>query len=77
MFEIEKNVPIPDHAYEGKYNSRYPFPRLEVRDSFVVRGDKKEQLRALQAFYTMRKRYNDKTFLYAREKDGIRFWRVA
>ena len=77
MFEIEKNVPIPDAAYEKTHISRYPFRQLSVNDSFIVRGDKTTQQKALQAFYNMRKRYNDKTFLYARENDGIRFWRVA
>lgn len=77
MFEIEKNVPIPDQAYENTYTSRYPFSKLAVNDSFIVRGDKKVQTRAIQAYYHARKRYPEKSFLYAHEKDGIRFWRVA
>lgn len=77
-YKIEKNIPIPDEAFASKYaykKTKYPFDRLEINDSFWVSNTKGKS--PIHRYYVARKRHPDRTFLYAKEGDGIRFWRVA
>jgi hypothetical protein len=41
MFEIEKDVPIPENAVGTDRRAKYPFNSMEIGDAFFVPGDKK------------------------------------
>lgn len=71
--EIEKNIPIPrSHAEGGKY----PFPQMEIGDSFVVPADRG---RAATVACARQKRKHGKQFATRKTEDGkfVRVWRIA
>ena len=72
MFEIEKDVKIPA---KKKLNLLYPFPFMEVGDSFLVKKDDLQKLHSSASYY---RRRTDKTkkFTIRSVPDGARCWRI-
>jgi hypothetical protein len=75
-FKIEKDVPVP-----GTYHHRakYPFPEMEVGDSFLVPyGGKPKRVvmnnvRSAGSYYGKR---HGIRFVFRTEEGGVRTWRV-
>jgi len=72
MFEIEKNVPLP----ERKANtSKYPFNSMEIGDSFAVPADIKG---TVMNAATTSGRYHGKKFSARQiDENTARIWRTA
>lgn len=71
MFKIEKNVPMPNGLRTR--GSRYPFPQMEVGDSFFAQGSRGT---IASAAHTYGKKHGFR-FSSRTEGDGVRVWRVA
>jgi len=70
MYEIEKNVPIPECQKAG----RFPYEELDVNDSFRVEGVKLQSV--CNSNYRANKRLGRK-FVARVDGDGVRVWRVS
>jgi len=70
-YVIEKGVPIPTTATA---RAKYPFPKMEVGDSFLIATEL--QNRVAQAAFHYGKRNNVKLTL-RKVADGVRVWRIA
>lgn len=73
MFKIEKNVEIPGGAGSVGVRNRYPFPDMEVGDSFFVPGE--QGSKAGPAAHTWG-RVHGRKFMTQKEGDGVRIWRI-
>ena len=72
MYKIEKNIPI------GVVNqTKYPFSKMEVGDSFFVKGDKKKITAVTVAATTYKKNTEGTNFISRRNESGVRVWRTA
>lgn len=74
MYAIEKNVPAPPAAQSTR---RYPFPDMEVGDSFFVQTESARtnpRLRSCAALYGKR---HGKKFRVRSVDGGSRVWRIA
>ena len=71
MFEIEKNVKF-DHTYGRR---KYPFPDMEVGDSFYVEPD--AVVKARSAANSWGKKNGGRKFSGKLHGDGGRIWRIA
>lgn len=67
MFEIEKNVPVPEER------TRYPLGKMEVTDSFLAMG--KAAYSARSAAHKYGKNHGKK-FKTRTVEGGMRIWRV-
>lgn len=80
--KIEKGVPMPvfpdgrTRRYETKAGGEYPFPQMEVGDSFVVPIDRKGAVGVACNSY---KKKHGKQFTTRKTEDGnfVRVWRIA
>ena len=71
--EIEKSIPIPRaHATRKEY----PFPQMEIGDSFVVPIDRRVAVGVACHSY---KKKHGKQFTTRKTEDGkfVRVWRIA
>lgn len=70
MYEIEDNVPLPNHLG----GTAYPFDRLEIGQSFFVPNKKLSSFTALTQYYKtkLRRKFTCRTM-----DGGVRVWRVA
>lgn len=73
MFKIEKTVEIPGSAGSVGGPNRYPFPAMEVGDSFFVPGA--QGAKAGPAAHTWG-RLHGRKFATRKEGDGVRIWRI-
>lgn len=73
MFKIEKTVEIPGNAGRTGGPNRYPFPDMEVGDSFFVSGA--QGSKAGPAAHTWGRSHGRK-FVTRKEGDGVRIWRI-
>jgi hypothetical protein len=73
MFEIQKDVPTPKHIGSGA-KPKYPFPQMEVGDSFFAPGITARGLSNATQWHANK---TGKKFTCATEADGARCWRVA
>lgn len=73
MYEIEKNIPIPDPNKGRK--SKYPFATMQVGDSFFVSDKKQTVIGSCASAYS--KRNPDVKFTVRVAEGGVRCWRVA
>jgi len=72
MYKIEKNIPV------GQINtSGYPFSKMEIGDSFFVKGDKKKINAVTVSTSTYKKKNVGKNFTSRTNEEGIRVWRTA
>jgi hypothetical protein len=71
MYKIEKNIPI---GYANK--PMYPFDKMEVGDSFFVKGDKKKANSVGVAVSGYKKRTPGVYFTCRVSNEGIRVWRI-
>lgn len=71
-FEIESGIPIPERK---KRQSKYPFSRLEVGDSFFVPG--KTALNFARMAYANSKKAGIRCRVWDDEKDGVTGVRVG
>ena len=74
MFEIEKNVPLPDRMDAGK-KPFYPFGEMSVGDSILVPTDAAE--RVGYALVKWKARHAGWDYATRRGPDGMRVWRTA
>ncbi len=80
MYEIEKNISII--KCRMKRERKYPFPEMEIGDSFFVPSNEKEVKKKRNAVMAAAHYYQNRKFvsrIISSEKDiiiGIRFWRV-
>jgi hypothetical protein len=72
MYKIEKNIPV---GYETK--PAYPFEKMNVGDSFFVKGDKKKINSVGVAVSGYKKKTPGVNFTCRASNDGIRVWRIA
>jgi hypothetical protein len=76
--KVESGIPIPSGS--GGRPNRYPFPDMEVGESFFTQGIK-AGIRARTAAAAYQRRHPPVTFRTAIEvidyKQGIRIWRTA
>ena len=88
MFEIQKNVPIPESRGRHGRPNNYPFVDMEVGDSFAVAvGPEKtiasvqRQLRSVAVSFARRNASYQKYVTRALVEDGtgvvVRIWRTA
>jgi hypothetical protein len=73
MFQIEKNIAAPKHIGGGA-RPKYPFPEMEVGDSFFAPGITARGLSNATQWHANK---TGKKFTCATEADGARCWRVA
>ena len=74
--KIEKDIPIP----KIRSNSKYPFDRMEVGDSFLVEMEsyslsKHSSISSCAISWAIRNN-KDAKFSCRRVKNGIRLWRI-
>lgn len=69
MIKIDKDVPVPPF----KRALKYPFDKMEVGDSFMVKGVKRENLAVTAAKYGKK---SGKAFLVRDIEGGVRCWRI-
>ncbi len=72
MINIDKNISIPNDANTKGRGMIYPFPNMEIGDSFYA--DKKHKASAQAACRIYGLRHNMK-FCTRKENTGIRIWR--
>lgn len=81
--QIEKNIPLPPRAYDkAGRNTRYPFPDMEIGDSFILKlsaDPKKARAKRVSIsglmLYHARKR--GAKYASRRLADGLRVWRIS
>ncbi len=72
-FTIEKGVPLSDARKTTRL--KYPFPDMEIGDSFCVPGDRRNTLSVAASLYGKR---NGLKFTVSCQGDGrVRCWRVS
>ena len=69
-FTIEKNIPTPHKVG----NAKYPFPDMEIGDSFSVARDMELRIRAASRLWG---KHHDAKFITRKNGDGFRVWRTA
>jgi len=72
MYKIEKNIPIGQIHLNG-----YPFAKMEIGDSFFVKGDKKKINAVTVSTSTYKKKNAGTNFTCRTNEDGVRVWRIA
>jgi len=75
-FEIEKNVPMPEASPNKGRPRVYPFPEMEVGDSFVVEIEDSKLLRSAAGAYS-RKYGGTFTVRIDRKTQEVRCWRMT
>lgn len=72
MYEIEKGIPLPG------LNTKYPFEKMEVGDSFFIENPIKDNRgNPLSLSGQANQRYGGKKrFAQRKEGSGIRIWRI-
>jgi len=75
-FEIEKNVPMPKESPNKGRPRIYPFPEMEVGDSFVVEIEDCKLLRSAATAYS-RKYGGTFTVRTDRKTQEVRCWRMT
>jgi len=84
MITIDKNVPVPETTYSDLHHrSRYPFPLMEVGDSFAIEPGEGETIaRCAKRLYSASRQASNRlfrnpyAFLVKSEGNGARCWRV-
>lgn len=68
MIEIDKNIPVP------KINSKFPFDKMEVGDSFFT-----DTLNVSSNAYGWAKKYSNNKIKFKQRKEGngMILWRTA
>lgn len=79
--QIEKNIPLPPRAYDkAGRNARYPFPDMEIGDSFILKlsaDPKKAKRGAISCLMSYHARKRGAKYAGRRLPEGLRVWRVA
>lgn len=72
MYEIEKGIPVPT---QNKGMRIYPFPTMEVGDSFLVADGGRN--RAMSALVRYKQHNAGRRFTVRTQPDGsLRIWRI-
>lgn len=74
--KIEKNVPMPADRRGGRERI-YPFPHMEVGDSFVVHESKKRSVHAAAITWAKRENNAAKFCVRSLSAKDARIWRIA
>ena len=77
MIVIEKGIPCPPKATRSEYKRKYPFPEMDVGDSFSIDGDPRVCERKLSAAASGYGSRNGWTFRVRVTEAGARCWRTA
>lgn len=72
MIKIDKNVPIPNGA--GPHGQKYPFPELQVGDSFLFPFATKRRTTQSLAWQWAKK--TGRKFIVRKTTEGLRCWRM-
>ena len=70
--KIDKGIPVPPRG--SNRASKYPYDKLEIGDSFFVKGKNATKFSA--SAYTQARKLGIKLTV-RNEKDGVRVWRTA
>lgn len=70
-YTIEKDIPLPEHR--GRPN-KYPFPDMDVGDSFAVPLDEVSSVRNAAYAWAFR---HDWKLAVRKTDEGARCWRIA
>ncbi len=87
LYIVEKNIPLPEREHKGTPGEHtrliYPFPFMEVGDSFFVPNDGLSFYRRSELILTSARSFNTRrcgTMVFATRRDhennGVRCWRV-
>jgi hypothetical protein len=71
MFEIQKNVPMPQPA-----QSRYPFRSMKVGDSFGFSIDRLLAVRGAAYAYARKNNQKFKVAIEDKSRNAARCWRI-
>lgn len=72
-FQIESGVPLPNDSGIGAPR-KYPFPSMQIGDSFLVATEKAANARAAAKMFARRQGVQ---FTVRKLDSGTRIWRVA
>ena len=75
MYVVERNVPISEKMVHG--NTKYPFYRMEVGDSFLARVEDTGTIPRVRAAACMYGQMHRMKFRTRTVDGGIRVWRIA
>jgi hypothetical protein len=79
-FKIEKEVPIPKSQKKGFRNTRYPFNKMEIGDSFFVENYTRESMQQVsnagRSYFRYKGNYDKVTVACRKEGTGFRVWVV-
>lgn len=76
---IERGIPVPAHG-GGPNRRRFPFPDMEVGDSFLVpwrESESKTRSNISNAMAAYKLRHAPKDFTSRKTDGGVRVWRIA
>lgn len=78
MFELEKGVPVPPRGAILRARGKYPFARMQVGDSFLVKEKRERLSTKMSSCAANWARANDVPwkFVARMTPDGVRVWRV-
>jgi hypothetical protein len=75
-FAIEKGVPIPPIVHPDHHATKYPWPVMELADSFFAPADAVKFSTLRTGISSANKRYAPKKWAVRRVEGGARVWRV-
>ena len=74
--KVEKGIPLPELAGKGRA-LKYPWPEMEVGDSFAVEPGKHDTVRTAASYWARRHPESGIKFSVCMQEDGsYRCWRV-
>lgn len=76
MFKIEKNIPITSIKTTKNFQSKYPFNKMEIGDSFFIPEKTKKDEKKRKGLYCSAKRFGIK-IATRKGEGGLRVWKVG
>lgn len=76
-FKIEKNIPVPPKGNKKKKSRKYPLDKMEVGDSFFIKGYTLKKYRNISSTIFLHKKRNPGAVFTVRKMEGgIRVFRI-
>lgn len=75
-YAIDTDVPIPSKPGKGSKAAQFPWHRLEIGHSFLVKRPGASKTAYFWCRWAM-KEFPGRHFIYRKTPEGTRFWRVA